>query len=396
MTFHLRIPDPDLLYKLATAHRVRNPGRAHPLGTSARTRCRPPGPTWSAASYPAAKLTLVRNPRFHEWSKAAQPDGYPEPHRGNDRQGRDHVRAARDQIRAAERGKIDLAFDVPPALQRRGRTPVRQPAPRQIRITASTYLFLNTKAPPFDDVRVRRAVSYAADRAAGARASRCAPWPRAPTCPEPAARLSGYEPYCPYTAGRHATRDVEGTRPRPRPPARRGVGHAAACGMHGLGADEPLGEGPFAGQAPPEPRVSRAVPQREYGGLLARRLCGPPAACAGRAHVVVRRIPVRVELHRRVFFACNVPSRTAPGSAIAAVRTANPSRTRVAGDGPARANKLWAALDRAIVDRAPMVPLFALKEIDVVSPRVGNYEFSPRWGVLAAPALGAVEDGRIG
>jgi peptide/nickel transport system substrate-binding protein len=50
---------------------------------------------------------------------------------------------------------------------------------------------------------------------------------------------------------------------------------------------------------------------------------------------------------------------------------------------PHRANKLWAALDRAIVDRAPIVPLFALKEIDVVSPRVRNYVFSPQWGVLS-------------
>ena len=50
---------------------------------------------------------------------------------------------------------------------------------------------------------------------------------------------------------------------------------------------------------------------------------------------------------------------------------------------PYVANRLWAALDRAIVDEVPMVPLFAFKEIDVVSPRVRNYQFNPQWGVLS-------------
>ncbi len=49
---------------------------------------------------------------------------------------------------------------------------------------------------------------------------------------------------------------------------------------------------------------------------------------------------------------------------------------------PYLANRLWAALDRSIVDQAPMVPLFALEEIDMVSPRVRNYQFNPQWGVL--------------
>ena len=30
------------------------------------------------ASHRASRIVLVRNPYFHEWSAAAQPDGYPD------------------------------------------------------------------------------------------------------------------------------------------------------------------------------------------------------------------------------------------------------------------------------------------------------------------------------
>jgi peptide/nickel transport system substrate-binding protein len=49
---------------------------------------------------------------------------------------------------------------------------------------------------------------------------------------------------------------------------------------------------------------------------------------------------------------------------------------------PYLANQLWAALDAAIVDQAPFVPLVTLKQIDIVSQRVGNYQFHPEWGVF--------------
>jgi len=49
---------------------------------------------------------------------------------------------------------------------------------------------------------------------------------------------------------------------------------------------------------------------------------------------------------------------------------------------PYRANQLWARVDRAIVDQAPLVPLFSLRQVDFVSRRVGNYQFHPQWGIL--------------
>jgi peptide/nickel transport system substrate-binding protein len=49
---------------------------------------------------------------------------------------------------------------------------------------------------------------------------------------------------------------------------------------------------------------------------------------------------------------------------------------------PYLANQLWARIDRAIVDRAPVAPLFTLKELNIVSRRVGNYQYNPQWGAL--------------
>ena len=49
---------------------------------------------------------------------------------------------------------------------------------------------------------------------------------------------------------------------------------------------------------------------------------------------------------------------------------------------PYLANQLWARIDREIVDDAPAIPLYTLKEIDIVSRRVGNYQDNPQWGVI--------------
>ena len=49
---------------------------------------------------------------------------------------------------------------------------------------------------------------------------------------------------------------------------------------------------------------------------------------------------------------------------------------------PQRANRLWAGVDRALVDAAPWVPLYNARSVELVSRRVGNYRFSPIYGPL--------------
>jgi peptide/nickel transport system substrate-binding protein len=49
---------------------------------------------------------------------------------------------------------------------------------------------------------------------------------------------------------------------------------------------------------------------------------------------------------------------------------------------PKAANRLWAQIDREIVDQAPWLPTVNLNTVDFVSARVGNYQFHPQWGML--------------
>ena len=141
---------------------------------------------------PGKLLRLVRNPRFRTWSEAAQPDGFP-----NAIEWRLDV-GPNAQVRAVESGRADFAFDGVP-LKRFAEVQTQypdqlaeNPEPR------TTYVFLNTRVPPFNDVRIRRAVSYAIDRAAVVRALGGLDRAR-PTCQLLPPNFPGYQPYCPFT-----------------------------------------------------------------------------------------------------------------------------------------------------------------------------------------------------
>jgi peptide/nickel transport system substrate-binding protein len=45
---------------------------------------------------------------------------------------------------------------------------------------------------------------------------------------------------------------------------------------------------------------------------------------------------------------------------------------------PQAAQRLWRQVDRHVVDLAVWLPLFNPKQTDLVSPRVGNYRWSPQ------------------
>ena len=75
VTFHLTAPDPDFLYKLTLPA-----ASAVPAGTPLHLHAFAPatGPYEIASFDPKRGIRLVRNPRFREWSPAAQPSGFPD------------------------------------------------------------------------------------------------------------------------------------------------------------------------------------------------------------------------------------------------------------------------------------------------------------------------------
>ena len=46
---------------------------------------------------------------------------------------------------------------------------------------------------------------------------------------------------------------------------------------------------------------------------------------------------------------------------------------------PAAANKMWAEIDKAVTDKAPMAALFTPKHVDFVSKRLGNFQFNSQY-----------------
>ena len=64
------------------------------------------------------------------------------------------------------------------------------------------FLFLNTRQPPFTNIKARQAVNYAIDRARMIQLLGFdSPGQAAPTCQLLPAGSPSYQPYCPYTAG---------------------------------------------------------------------------------------------------------------------------------------------------------------------------------------------------
>jgi peptide/nickel transport system substrate-binding protein len=195
VTFHLTDPDPDFLYKLALPAADAVPADT-PLAAALPLPAT--GPYVVAAVDPTRGIVrLTRNPRFRLWSVAAQPDGYPDAI--VERYGYSGASAAQ----AVLDGRADVTGDGPdqtwsPDLAGALRT--RHSS--QLHVTpaiGTVSVWLNTRIPPFDDVRVRRALNYAVDR------NRLIALAGGPEFAKVGCQLlppntEGYRGYCPYTA----------------------------------------------------------------------------------------------------------------------------------------------------------------------------------------------------
>jgi hypothetical protein len=50
---------------------------------------------------------------------------------------------------------------------------------------------------------------------------------------------------------------------------------------------------------------------------------------------------------------------------------------------PTRADATWATVDHRLTDQAVWAPTVDLHAVELVSPRLRNYQFNPVWGFLA-------------
>ena len=72
-------------------------------------------------------------------------------------------------------------------------------------LTADWYFAFNTRQPPFNNLKARQAVNFAADRNAYVKIGG-GPSLAVPTCQILPPNFPGYKPYCPYTSGSGTTK----------------------------------------------------------------------------------------------------------------------------------------------------------------------------------------------
>jgi peptide/nickel transport system substrate-binding protein len=331
------------------------------------------GPYMIESYVPGRALTFVRNPYFHVRSQAARPDGFP-----------DEIEfrlSGPAGVTAVERGRADVGFasDQPESIRMLEDFKLRHPSQVHAQVVQATVgVFLNTTKPPFDDVRVRRAVNYAVDRAAIS-ASFGGPEFAQVTCqPRPPGTV-GFRRFCPYTAATSQTGEWKA------PDLMRARRLVAASGTRGLsvtvwtypGFWEPAAKG-----------AVRALKELGYRASV-RRVETLNAYIAKVGNEKTRGVQAGV------FGWWNVP-RTA-SSLLASFSCSPPDwsffcdrriDTRIAraltigATDPDAAVALWAGIERKIVDLAPWVPLFTPFSASFTSKRVGNYQDNPELGIL--------------
>ncbi|MFN2628401.1 MAG: ABC transporter substrate-binding protein [Gaiellaceae bacterium] len=374
--FRLVCPDPEFLLKLALpfASAVPPSAPARDVGPKALPGT---GPYKWESYAPNRLIRLVRNPFFKEWSHEAQPDGYPDvilirlglPIEG--------------EITQVENGQADGVLA--PSLPTDRLNEISSKYPAQTHVDAQTainFVALNTRVPPFDNVLVRRAVNYAADRNAFVKiygGSKLA----VTTCQVLPPGFPGYKPYCPYSKGGGGTRwvapDVAKAKALiaksrtkgqkvvavlPAFPAARSVGLYLVDLLNSLGyrASLKLLSPPIAG---PLVANSRNKVQLTIGNWSQDY---PAASDFLNTLVSCRGFHPNTDANLNVSEFCDRKIQRLTDRALA-----------LGVQNPAAANRLWAQVDRAVTDQAPLLVMNNPRAVNFVSKRVRNYQYNKLW-----------------
>jgi peptide/nickel transport system substrate-binding protein len=383
VTFHLTRRDPDFLHKLAMPFAF-----VLPAGTPAKHLDIPPpgtGPYKWVEFSPVTRMRVDRNPYFREWSKDAQPQGFPD---AIEQRFGLTVNAAVTQV---ANGQADWVYSGNPIpADRLAELDAKFSGQLHVNPLGATWYFaLNTRVPPFDNEKARQAVNFATDRAALVKIYG-GPTLARPTCQVLPPDFPGFTPYCPYTRdpgdGRWKSPDLA--------KARRLVRESGTAGMRvkvtsdvtevnkGLGLYFVDLLGKLGYRASPQflsPSVQYTYSQNSKNRAqfsLSSWVADYPAASD----------------FLQVLLGCGSfrPNSNAnPNLAGFCDRGIQATMDRAGSLGvadPRSANAMWARADRAITDRAPWVAMFNPMGVDFVSKRVRNFQFSPQWTFLLAQA----------
>jgi len=378
VTVRLREPDSELLYKLATDLTSVAPAD-HPFGSPTQ----PPGTgPYRIASYDRHRgARLVRNPRFRVWSADARPDALPDEilvrfHASLDASAATVQRGKSDVVVVRDVFGGGLSPDRLTSLVTRNQGQLFTSAAPEL-----DFAFLNVGTPPFDDVRVRRAVNYAVDRRliaelAGGRDL------AQPTCQIGSPGFPGYKARCRYTVdpgpgGEWVGPDLARARRLIARSGTRGMkvtvwGYREKIALHeylvqlleSLGYRSSLRLFPDYGAWAEAVHDTRNDPQIGIDGWVVDfpvpSNFTPPVSCA---------------LHTPHLRQTDNLSRFCDRAIEARMRAALQARG-------SRGLTLWHDVYRRFEDAAPIIPLVNRRTVVLTSDRVRNFQHHPLWGTL--------------
>ena len=371
VTIHLARPDPNIVHNLALpfAHAV---APSAPPTEVTRRGLPATGPDMVAGYRPGRELRLVRNPAFHEWSRAARPDGYPDEILLTVAHGKS---AALQDI---EQGRLDTALFFRLAPAQLERLAVRYPDRLRAAPQPSTLLIaLNTTRPPFDRLDARRAVAFAIDRdeltglLGGPRFAR-------PTCQILPPNFPAYAPYCPFTReprgdGLWRGPDVE--------EARRLVASSGTAGATVVVRSDPA----FPRQARYVATVLRQLGYRASARLTSNQkwfadAYGPDPEASPQVSLTGSAIdyPAPFTFFEQLRCGAFDPARFCDP----AIDRQMDEALALQATDPAAADERWARIDRELTDQAPWIGYATPANVNFVGDRVGNVQNHPVWGLL--------------
>ena len=379
VTFHLARQDAEFLDQLALPFAF-----ILPAGTPAKNLNIPPpgtGPYKWVEYAPTKEMKLVRNPYFKVWSAEAQPAGNP------DVILQKFGLSVESEVTQVENGQADFLAnsDQIPA-DRLNELSTKHANQVHIQTLTATYYFaLNTRIPPFNNLKARQAVNYATDRNALVKIYG-GPKLNTPTCQVLPPQFPGYVPYCPYTknpgSGKWTAPDLAKAKQLVEESGTKG--DTVKVNTDTTPADKALGE--------------YFIPLLNSLGYKAK----PQFLSNSIQYPFIQNSKNKVEFafsdwfqdypaasdFLNILLGCgsfHPNSDSSPNIAAFCNQGIQSKMDQASTTGvtdPTAANNIWAQVDHEVTDQAPWVAMFNPKQLNLVSARLKNYTWSPQWYLL--------------
>jgi peptide/nickel transport system substrate-binding protein len=382
LTINLTAPDPELMDQLSLPFAYAVPANTSPKLTGNSV---PPGtgPYMWKSYNPNTEAVLVRNPYFHVWSKIAQPAGYP-----NEIVEKYGLQVS-NEVTEVENGEANEVFDGDQIPSDQLTTLNSAQYASQVHVntlTADWYMALNTTKPPFNNLKARQAINYAANRTAYVKIAG-GPSLAVPACQILPPNFPSYVAYCPYTTG----------------------AKTVWSGPNVAEAKKLVQESGTAGE-----KVVVNSTNDQVGTELAQQMVSDLDAIGYKASTQLLSATNQYPFVQNsansskwnvawsawyqdypapsdflnVLLGCGTIHKNSDASPNIA-EFCDPAIEKLINEAeadgssdPAKASQLWTEIDHMDTNEAPWVDLYNPKQIDFLSKNVHGYEWNPQWYIL--------------